>query len=136
MSNLFLIAARRKFRFASPVGALTVEQLFDLPLTTTRSNAASLDNVAQRVNAELESAGTRSFVATADNTAATELALKLDLVKEIIVIRQTENANDKARAERRQKKQALLAALDAAENRELGSKSPAEIRAMIAEMDD
>lgn len=134
MINLFLAAARRKFRFPSSRGELTVEQLFDLPLTSQRG--PSLDNVARAVNADLRNAGEETFVALADNSARNELALKLDVVKEVIRIRQEENATERARSERREKKQRLLEALEAAENREIGAKTPEEIRQMIAALDD
>ena len=43
--ELFIKAARKKFRFPSKVGMLNVENLWDLPLTS--ANKASLDDTAR-----------------------------------------------------------------------------------------
>jgi hypothetical protein len=132
--TLFLTAARRKFRFPSNSGLLTVEQLFDLPLTTTRSNGSSLDDTARKVNGNLKAAGEESFVALA-NPASSDLSLQLEIVKAVIAIKQAENADARARADRASKRAAILEALDSAERGELQAKSPAELRRMLAEME-
>ena len=48
MDNLFLQATREKFRFESSKGDLSVEQLWDLPLTSR--TGFDLDTVAKAVN--------------------------------------------------------------------------------------
>jgi len=50
--NLFEIATRNKFRFASVKGELNVEQLWELKLT--ERNSFDLDNVARAVADELK----------------------------------------------------------------------------------
>ena len=134
MPNLFEIAARKKFRFPSTIGQLTVEQLFDLPLSTT-TNKPSLDSTARMVNADLKAAGEESFVATS-SPASTELAQKLEIVKFVIASRQADAAAEAERRAKRDRKSKILDALDAAEGRELSSKSAAELRAELAALDD
>jgi len=133
MINLFLLAARRKYRFPATNGQLTAEQLFDLPLTSARG--ASLDNTAKAINRELQAAGEESFVLTADNTARNELQNKLDLVREVIAIKQEEANAAKTRAARAAERQRLLEALDQAERGELAAQTPAQLRQRLAELD-
>lgn len=51
MTDIFEIASRRKYRFPSAIGELTVEQLWDLPLTDPK-RGATLDNVAKADRAD------------------------------------------------------------------------------------
>jgi len=97
MTDLFLTAARKAFRFASPQGDLTTEQLFQLPLASTRSNVASLNDCAIRINRQLKDQGEESFVENRSNPVKTELGDKLELVKAVIAIKQAENAEATAR---------------------------------------
>ncbi|QGZ16335.1 hypothetical protein Hena1_01850 [Erwinia phage Hena1] len=115
--ELFEVATRQKFRFESPRGLLTVEDLWDLPLT----GAVSLDTVSKLANRDVKASEEESFVAntTAQNTKAT---LKLEVLKYIIAIRKDEIAERqslKQRQERKQKLLELLAAQDAAEDQKL-----------------
>lgn len=88
---MFLLAARKKFRFASPAGLnLTVEDLFDLPLETVRSNRASLNNVAQACHVAVQATAETSFVSVQPKSNADDVA-KLDIVKAIIAIRLAES---------------------------------------------
>ena len=61
--NLFEIATRAKFRFDSLKGALTVEQLWELPLQSR--TGVDLDTVAKGINASLKEVAEESFVPTA-----------------------------------------------------------------------
>lgn len=130
-NDLFLRAARQKFRFPSPVGDLTVEQLWDLPLTSTRQNAADLDRVAKAVNAELKAATEESFVAVARNPQRGALEAKLEVVKTIIAIKQDEAAEAKTRAQKAERKRLLEEAIAAAEVRELTTASKDELLARL-----
>ena len=59
--NIFEQATRAKIRFSTPVGMLSVEDLWDLPLTSARARA-NLDDVARLLDAELKSTSSVSFV--------------------------------------------------------------------------
>jgi hypothetical protein len=134
MPNLFEIAARKRFRFNSPQGLLTTEQLFGLPLTSV--SKANLNDVAIGIADELDKAGTRSFVTTAStDPARTELNEKLELVKFVIADREAANARERELVNKRQQREVLLDAIAAAERRELGSKSPEALRAELAALD-
>jgi len=132
VKNLFEIAARRKFRFTSPTGALTTEQLFDLPLTST-TGKANLNAVAISLAEAIDQAGARSFVSSASaNPGRVELEQKLEVVKLVIATIEGENA---ARADERAKREELARldeAIAAADARELGAQSAADLRAKRA----
>lgn len=86
--NLFEVATRKHFKFPSPAGMLSVEDLWDLPLVATKVNAPNLNNIAQALNSELGKVdGVVDFVnpdASKGSTIAAELGLKLDVVKHVI----------------------------------------------------
>lgn len=128
--NLFLEASRQKFRFPSERGDLTVEQLWELPLTAR--NGFSLNAVAVAVNTELKGLAEESFVDTSSDPRRPILQQKLDLVKAIIAIRQEENrlATEKASVEALKKR--LREAISAKEEEKLLSGSPEELRARLA----
>jgi len=84
--NLFAIAAFSQFRFASSNGMKTVEDLCQLPLTTTRQNRASLQGVALNLYNEIQATGTVDFVGTG-SAASTVMTQKLELVKQIIAMK-------------------------------------------------
>lgn len=98
MTDLFKLASRKRFRFESPVGELSTEQLWDLPLQSARSNKPSLNDVAVRLARQSKDLGEESFVDTGSNPAKTEVEQKLELVKAIIADRQAENAAATAKA--------------------------------------
>ena len=110
-TNIFEKASRRQLRFESTKGELTVEQLWELPLTSaTRVN---LDALAQAVNRELKSLDEESFVQKTSNPRKTTLQLKLDILKHIIATRVAEqDAAEQAQTKKaeREKLQEILAA--------------------------
>ena len=71
MDNLFMQATREKFRFESSKGDLSVEQLWDLPLTSR--TGFDLDTVAKAVNADLKASNEESFVNASNNPAVSRL---------------------------------------------------------------
>lgn len=99
IQELFVQATRSKFRFNTQAGLLTVEQLWDLPLTA--SNKASLDAIAVDLNRTLKSSE-ESFVSKTKRN--TEVEQKLEIVKYVIEQKMAEAASAveaKNRAEQR-----------------------------------
>lgn len=134
-NDLFLRAVRQKFRFASRIGELTVEQLWDLPLIAARPNMADLDSVAKTVNAELKAAAEESFVTTTKNPVRSILEAKLDIVKLIIAVKQDEAQAAQKRASRAEKLRLLKQAASEAEIKELTSGSKDDLLRRIAELE-
>jgi uncharacterized protein YqgV (UPF0045/DUF77 family) len=132
MTDLFLTAARKGFRYDSLIGALTTEQLFELPLASTRSNIASLNDCAVRISRQLKDQGEESFVENRSNPMKTELETKLELVKSVIAIRQAENADATARAARASQNARIDQLIADKKDAELANLSIEELEALKA----
>lgn len=128
-TNLFELATRQAFRFPSTKGELTVEDLWNLPLTSERNN--SLDKVARAVNAELRECTTESFVETAPKPGQVELNSKLEIVKHIIAVKIAENQETARRAAARQERDRLMDILADKEQQQLLNLSREELIARI-----
>ena len=125
---LFLTATRSKFRFPSSAGQLSVEDLWDLPLS---GRGANLDDTARALHKGLKEAdGDISFVKPAVKTTA-DLQMKFDIVKYVIEVKMTERDTRAAAEEKAATKQKLMAKLAEKQDKELDNKSAEEIQAMI-----
>lgn len=129
MENIFIIASRQKLRFNTPQGLLSVEDLWDLPLTSEKANRANLDDLAVSLHRELESGPKVSFVnksAKADD----DNKIKFDIVKHIIDVRLAENEAATLARANREKKQQILSVIARKENEQLEGTSLDELRAL------
>lgn len=127
---MFEKAARLKLRFSSPQGVLNTEDLWDLPLTSNRTNQANLNNIAREASRELKAQGEEDFVNP--RTAIDEtLQLRLDIVKRVIQVRQAENEAARAASDRREKKERLLELIAKKQDQQLEGKSLEELTAMV-----
>lgn len=131
-NDLFVRAARKKYRFDSARGELTTEQLWDLPLLGR--NSFDLDSVARSVNFALKAMGEESFVEKA-NPEQADAAAKLEIVKFVIAAKQAEAKAAEQRVERAAKRRKILDALADQENRELTSASKEELLKRLEALD-
>lgn len=134
MEKMFENATRSKLRFESSVGFLTVEDLWDLPLTSTRK-VSTLDNVAREVNRQLKAESEESFVVKSTNTKKKDLETKLEIVKYIIQVKLDEQEAARSRAARAEEKKKLLEILEAKETQNMVSMDVDDIRKRLAELD-
>lgn len=134
MSDLYKYAALNKLRFPSIRGALVVEQLFDMPLSSI--SGFDLDTVAREVNAELKACGEESFVSTTPSPRHKELEVALDVVKDVIAYRQAKIAESEARKHRAVERRRLLDALEAKKDQALSEASIDELEKQLAALDD
>jgi hypothetical protein len=130
---LFMQASRDAFRYPSPNGELTTEQLWNLPLTSTRAHQASLDDVARGVYDELQAVTERSFVNTKPNPKKPILEAKLEIVKAIITVKQAENAEKVAKQAAASEAAKLEAILDTKKAADLQNLPTEEIEKRLAE---
>jgi hypothetical protein len=131
MNDLFLTAVKGKFRFPSASGLLSVEDLFDLPLT---GKGANLDDIARGLHKSLkESDGDISFVRPAVKTTA-DLQVKLDIVKYVIEVKIAERDTRAAAEEKAATKQRLMAKLAEKKDKALDELSTDQIQAMLNEL--
>ena len=133
MENLFLIATREKFRFESSKGDLSVEQLWDLPLTSR--TGFDLDTVAKAVNANLKSSNEESFVNVSNNPAVSRLQAQLEVVKAIIEVKLAQAEATKKRAEKAAERQRLMEVLHSKKDQELQGLSVEEIERRLSQLD-
>ena len=134
--NLFLESTRNKWRFSSRVGAIGVEDLWDLPLTTVRNNNACLNDVAKALAKSIANEGEEDFVGvSATNSWVKELQKKLDLVKQIIAVKQAENSARLAAAEKAALKEEYAALLHEKRHEARKGLSEDEILAKLKELE-
>lgn len=130
MTDLFVTASRKKFRFASERGDLTVEQLWDLPLTS--KNGFNLNAVAIAVNSELKGLAEESFVETSSNPRRRELEQMLEIIKFIIAAKQDETKAASERLAKQAMRRKLQEAIEAKEDQALVGSSIEELKAQLA----
>lgn len=126
-NNMFIEATRRKLRFNTTKGQLSVEELWDLNLTT-------LDNLAKGANKLVKAAEEESFIPSSRKRKNTEAELSLEILKYIIQVKVDEDNKNKERAEKQQKAARLKELLMQKKDSELASKSVEEIEKMLAEL--
>lgn len=104
MSNIFEKASRAKLRFEAKVGLVTIEDLWDLPLTS--KNKSNLNDIAKTISQEIKQTGEEDFVGQA--TTNPEATMKLEIVKHVISVRLEENkAKTSAQANKAQNERIL-----------------------------
>lgn len=129
---MFEKASRLLLRFPSSQGALTVEDLWLLPLTATRAGKANLNDVAKEVARQLKSVTEEDFVNPRETAANETLTLMLDIVKHIIQVRQAENAAEVAASNRRAQKARIMELIAQKQDADLAGKSLEELTAMVS----
>lgn len=128
MSN-FKKAARLKLRFPSVKGLLSVEQLYDLPLTS--KSGFDLDTVAKTINTYLRASSEDSFVNSKPNTEKDLHQLCLDIVKEVIADKIAENEATAKAVANRHEREKLLEVLQGKKDAALANLSEAELEERI-----
>jgi hypothetical protein len=130
---MFDQATRQKLRFTSSRGELSVEELWDLPLTSMVGKP-NLDDIALSLHRELRStAEVASFVDEKSKTDPT-VQLRFDIVKHIIDTRKEENQKEAKRRESAETKQRLLEILAKKQDAHLEALPIEELQKKIAEL--
>lgn len=133
--NIFEFASRKKLRFSSSKGDLNIEQLWDLPLQST--GGSDLDTIAKGINTQLKAEAEESFVATAaSNPARAGLELKLEVLKHIIGVKQSEAAERVGKAEKSAKRAKLVALLGRQQDIAFEAMTPDQILKELDALDD
>lgn len=126
---MFEKASRLKLRFETTKGSITVEDLWDLPLTS--ANGANLDNIAKSLSRALKETEDESFVTT-PVAANAVLKFKFELIKYVIKVRLEEaDAATQAKA-RKDEKANLLALIADKENEQLKNTPLEELKKRVA----
>ncbi len=126
---MFEKATRSKLRFDTTVGALSVEDLWDLPLTSNR-RYANLDDVARALHRQLKNDEDVSFVEK-DRKSDETIQLKFDIVRYVIDVRLAERAAEAEKQANAARKQKLLSFIADKEDDDLRSMSIEDLRAAV-----
>jgi hypothetical protein len=133
MSDIFEQASRNKTRFDFPKGILSVEDLWDLPLTSA-TGKANLDFIERELRRQLKESEEESFVVKTATTRNASTQLKFDLVRHVILARLAENEALALAKANKEKKQQLMALIVQKENEQLSGTSLEELRKMVESM--
>lgn len=123
--NNFEQASRINLRIPSVQGPLLPEDLWNVPMQTTRNKVASLDNIAGALHTKLKDTSPNFINPGSTSNTDVALSLAFDLVKYVIQVRLAEQeakSTIKARAERKQ----YLLSLQVDKQRESDSAMSAE----------
>jgi hypothetical protein len=130
---MFEKSSRMKLRIDTPQGLISVEDLWDIPLTS-KTGRANLDDIAKGLNKKLKEEGeVKSFVnKTEEVDESTQLMF--DIAKHIIAVRLEENAAVNLAKANKDKKQQLLAIIALKEGEALAGKSLDELKKMVEDL--
>lgn len=130
--DIFAKATRLKLRFPSNRCQLTVEQLWDMKLSS--KDNFDLDTVAKMISRELKDVGEESFVSTKRNPQKNRLQLALDVVKAVISEKMAEERMRSKRSADKLEKARLLEILGDKEREKQMKMTPEELQARIASL--
>jgi hypothetical protein len=130
---VFEIASRQKLRFESPKGLLCIEDLWDLPLSSSASRA-NLDDIAISLHRQLRATG--DVVSFVDDKATVDPTVKLrfDIVKHIIDVRKRENTEESLAKERAQTKQRIMEIIAKKKDSSLEAMSEEDLLKKLSEL--
>lgn len=117
-----------KLRFDTAKGQLTVEDLWDLPLTSEAG--VSLNGIAISVNKELQASQEKSFVENKSKNSDI-LELRLEILKTVIADRIKQNELDRTAAARKIQRDKIVGILADKQDEALVNKSPEELQEML-----
>jgi hypothetical protein len=129
--NIFEQASRLRLRFESAKGNLTVEDLWELPLSSEKS--VSLDSVAKKIYQNLNGVQSISFVG--ESTEANTLdRLRMDIVLRIIDVKKAENAAARKATENRIEAQRIMEQMAKLQDKAMDNMSMEQLQARLAEL--
>jgi len=128
---MFEKASRLKLRFQTPAGTLSVEDLWDLPLTS-KVGHANLDDLAKGLNRAV-SESEESFVEKpAPKNASNVIAF--ELVKHVIKTKLEERDAAKDAADKKEKRAKIMAIMAKKQDAALETMDEAELKKLLEEL--
>jgi len=131
--NIYKEAAKKKIRFTTKKGLLTVEDLFDLPMTTTVATRVSLNDIGVEIAKALKNYEVLDFIESKKDPAQELLKLKLEIIKDIIQDKKEERDKAKKEAEKKRQKELVMELIEKKKMSELENKSLEELERMLKE---
>ena len=127
--NIFEEAVKQKLRFSTPKGNLSVEDLFDLPLSST-TGKTNLDDIARGLHLALKNETEVSFVEPRSRKASV-LDLQFEVVKSVIASKMAENAAENLRRKNTEKRQKIMELIAAKEDEAVKGLPLEELQKML-----
>lgn len=129
---MFEKASRLRLRFDSPKGLLSVEDIWQLPLTSA-TGKANLDDIAKGLNQQIQHQNVGSFV---QETVAVDavVQLKFDIILHVIKVRLAENEIARMSAAKAEQKQKIMAIIAQKKDEQLSGMKLEELTAMLASL--
>lgn len=129
MEAQFIQATRSKLRFSTTRGELSVEDLWDLNLTSA-TGKPNLDDLAKSLNRALKSTDDESFVTPAVKVDDGN-ALRFEIVKSIIAVRLLERDAAAQAKEKAEKKQKIMGFIESKQDEALSNMPIEELRKLL-----
>lgn len=129
--DIFEQATRLKIRFSTPQGQISVEDLWDLPLTSQRP--PNLDSIAIGLYKTLGENSEVNFV-EARNTANDIEQLKFDVVKHVIAIKLKERKDKENEKQKQAKRELIMEIIENKQTEDLRGKSTEDLKKMLDEL--
>ena len=141
MRDLFEKATREKYRFNYGRGQMSVEDLWDLPLTKGGNILYGLNEIAIDLDNQINLAGQKTFLSkTTKNPEVEKQKTMLEIVKHVISVkeREEEEARTRAarRAQKRQEREVILAALEQKRHANILSMPEEELLKRLEEVEE
>lgn len=130
---MFEKASRAKLRFNTVQGQLSVEDLWFIPLKSTRSNVANLNSIAVELDKELKDT-TVSFVDVVETKENAETKLKFDLVKHIISVRLAEAKEEATKKDKAEKRRKIMELMERKQDEKLESSTVEDLQKMLDDL--
>jgi len=127
--NIFEEAVKQKLRFSTQKGNLSVEDLFDLPLSST-TGKTNLDDIARGLHLALKNETEVSFVEPRSRKASV-LDLQFEVVKSVIASKMAENAAENLRRKNSEKRQKIMELIAAKEDEAVKGLPLEELQKML-----
>jgi len=128
--SIFEKATRGQLRFPTNKGLISVEDVWQLPLTRAGQHGVSLETLAQHIYKELNTSLVPSFVSKR-TTKDTTQELRFDIVKHIIAIKLAEQEASVVSKEKSERKQKILGVINKKKDEELSNLSVAELEKLL-----
>jgi hypothetical protein len=128
MTDIFKKATKQGLTFDTSNGILTVQELWQVPLT---GRGINLDSIAKGINKKLKEADEESFVNT-KSTANTKLTLMLDIVKDIISDKLADQDKAAKAKDTKAQKELIASIIAKKQNQKLEDMSLEDLEKMIA----
>jgi len=134
MDTIFARASKKKLRFNTDLGMLSVDDLWDLDLLS--ESRLCLNDLAKHYNQLVKGADEDNFVEAAKvTTSTTDDKLRFELVKHVIDYKLTAATKAETAAKRKQKRELILQIVDEKDNEKLKGMSRKKLLEMIDEED-